>query len=130
MQKALEKVPEDKYVNAAKMAGVGAFCGNSIRTMLHTKRWWLLNKRLEIEYDFGKANAIIDEMVDLVHAEKANVEATIPLVEVDSLLGWEASMDYMCDKQHLQWKLRQLSNLLHTLAVYRKSLSLQPDMSH
>ncbi|MFA6929742.1 MAG: hypothetical protein WCT05_05400 [Lentisphaeria bacterium] len=129
MTRALTKVPDEKRITAAKLAGVGEFCGNSIRTMIHVKRWWILNKRLEIEYDFSVANAILDEMVDIVNAEMTNVEATIPLVQADSLLGWEASMDYMCDAKHLQWKIRQLNNLLNTLQIYRKSLCRHPNMT-
>ena len=53
----LNKVPESKRRIAEKIVGVGDFCGHAIRTMVHVKRWWLLNKHLEIEYDQAKANA-------------------------------------------------------------------------
>ena len=40
-------------------------------------------------------------MTEILLDEEQNVRNTIPLVEGDSRLGWEASMDYMCDKWHL-----------------------------
>ncbi|MBO4303822.1 MAG: hypothetical protein J6A21_04500 [Lentisphaeria bacterium] len=127
MRKALAKVPQEKKEKAEKAAGVGFFCCNTIRTMIHTKRWWLLNKKLEVEYDFGKAGKLLDEMNEVLEEEEKNVRDTIPLVEKDSRLGWEASMDYMCDKWHLEWKLAQIGNLMeNTLPTYRSSLSLTP----
>ena len=42
--------------------------------------------------------------------EELNVRETIPLVEADSSLGWEPSMFYVADREHLEWKLRQLGD--------------------
>ena len=39
---------------------------------------------------------------------KENVEATIPIVQVDSRLDWEPSMEYIGDERFIRWKLRQL----------------------
>jgi len=124
MRKMLDKVPESKRVQAEKVVGVGDFCGHAIRTMVHVKRWWLLNKRLEIEYDPECANALLDEMLELIEAETANVKATIPLTEADSRLGWEPSMDYVGATWHLNWKLYLLNNLKeHTIPAYRETLN-------
>jgi len=86
-----------------------------------------LNKRLEIEYDFEKAEKIMDELEEIVADELENVKGAIPLVEADSRLGWEPSMDYMADKSHLEWKIRQLENLRDTtLRIYRTTLRKNP----
>ena len=45
-------------------------------------------------------------------AEIANAEATIPLVQADSRLGWEPSMEYIGSEYHLRWKIRQLRQVL------------------
>ena len=39
---------------------------------------------------------------------KFPAENPIPLVEADSALGFEASMLYVTDRRHLEWKLRQI----------------------
>ena len=58
-----------------------------------------------------------------------NVRETLPLVDADSRLGWEPSMDYMADREHLEWKLRQLDNLLNkTLPAYRRTIALCPSI--
>jgi hypothetical protein len=129
MDKAIAATPARKQEMASKIIGVGRFFGHGLRTMLHIKRWWLLNKQLEIEYDFDKAGRIMDEMQEIIMAEIENVNGTIPLVEADSRLGWEPSMEYMADKWHLEWKLRQLDNLLnHTMVAYRSTLCKNPTL--
>ena len=123
MRKMLEKVPESKRPNAEKIVGVGDFCGHAIRTMVHVKRWWLLNKRLELEYEPKRAHALLDEMLALIEDEIRNVTETIPLTDADSRLGWEPSMDYVGGTWHLKWKLYQLNNLKeHTIPAYRETL--------
>ncbi|MBQ2719262.1 MAG: hypothetical protein IJF73_04260, partial [Clostridia bacterium] len=46
--------------------------------------------------------------------ERENVLATIPLVQLDSRLGWEPSMEYACDEDALRWKLDQLDYELNS----------------
>ena len=43
-----------------------------------------------------------------------NAKNTIPLVEKDSRLGWEPSMEYVTDKKMLEWKIRQVQFVLGT----------------
>ena len=47
------------------------------------------------------------EQARIREEERANVLATIPLVEFDSSLGWEPTMGYVCDRENLEWKLNQ-----------------------
>ena len=46
------------------------------------------------------------------------------MVEFDSRLGWEPSMEYVCDKWHLEWKIRQVNSALTEIAAYRRMLHL------
>ncbi|MBD3292454.1 MAG: hypothetical protein GF393_05990 [Armatimonadia bacterium] len=103
LEQAVAVTPEHKREKAERMLGLGRFIRNCVQTTINTKRWFLLKRRLEDEPE--ERNAILDEMVALAEAEIANAEATIPLVEADSRLGWEPSMEYMCDREHLEWKI-------------------------
>jgi hypothetical protein len=97
--------------------------------MWHVKRWWVLNKKLEIESDFEVAHKIMDELEDIVKAEMKNVQRAIPLAEENSILGWEPRMDYAGGEWHLKWKMRQLENLLkYTLYAYRQTLQKRPPL--
>ena len=51
-------------------------------------------------------------MVELGEAEIKNAEQTIPLVQADSRLGWEPSMEYIGSEYHLRWKIRQVRQVL------------------
>ena len=50
----------------------------------------------------------MDEIEAIAKKEIKNAQDTIPLVEADSRLGWEPSMEYMTDRSHLEWKIAQV----------------------
>ena len=53
-------------------------------------------------------------MENLLKEEMLNAESAIPFVQKDSRLGWEPSMEYMTDEEHIRWKLRQIDFVLNT----------------
>lgn len=107
-EQAMEKMPENKKLAGEKMLNLGCFMANCITTAIHTKQWYRLNMKLRIESDPAQAKAVCTEMIRLAREEKRNAENTIPLVEADSRLGWEPTMHYMTDAQHLKWKIEQV----------------------
>ena len=120
MDQALEKVPGHKKEAAERQIGIGKFFGHVLRTMIGIKRWYLANRRLEVTEDFAEANAILDEMTAILEEEKKNVRETIPIVEADSSLGWEPTLEYACDREHLEWKLGKLDSVInYTIPNYR-----------
>lgn len=124
MEKAIALAPERKKADAEKMLGLGRYIANSIVTIIHMKQWWLLNQELLLERNSEKALHLLDKIEELAQEEIANAERTIPLVEADSRLGWEPTMDYMTDREHLEWKIRQVrSTLEYEIPVYRKIVS-------
>ena len=89
------------------------------------QQWWLLKHELFGEADPARANALLDQMVELAEREIANAQETIPLVERDSRLGFEPSMEYMTDRRHLEWKIAVVRRVVdHEIAQYRKALAL------
>ena len=64
--------------------------------------------KLQIAGTKENAAQILNNLEQIILAEKENVEATIPLVQVDSILGYEPSMDYTTNEACLRWKLKQL----------------------
>ena len=122
---ALEKTPQAKREEAERMLGLGKFILNSARTALHTKKWWQKKRLLTVEADSNEAAKILDEMVELAESEIENAKATIPLVEADSRLGWEPSMEYMTDKKRLLWKIEQVRRVIdEEIPKYRGILEL------
>lgn len=57
----------------------------------------------------GNHGEATDSFTGIIHAE-----GTIPLVEADSRLGWEPSMEYMGDKACIEWKIRHTKYIIDT----------------
>ena len=114
---------------AEKMLGVAKYIANTARTIYHVKRWHFLKGKLGIHVD-GKATwvggrkgiedakkavkplvpaknprPIVLELIEILKAEIANAEATIPLVEADSRLGFNQEIDYASSAEQLRWKI-------------------------
>jgi hypothetical protein len=124
LERAVALTPERKRGEAERMLGLGKFIRNCVQTTLHTKQWWQLKQALLAEKDPQQAQALAADLIRLGEAEIANAQATIPLVEADSRLGWEPSMEYMADRTHLEWKIGQLRLVLdEEIPAYLASLS-------
>ncbi|PYI54361.1 hypothetical protein [Paenibacillus flagellatus] len=125
LERALALTPERKREEGERLLGMNRFIALCVRTTIHLKMWWLLKQRLFAEPDPAAAEPILEQLARVALAEIANAEAAIPLVEADSRLGWEPSMDYMTDADHLRWKIAQVRTVLeHEFADFRKSLAL------
>ena len=66
-----------------------------------------------------KLFAQLNEIADI---ELKNAESSLPLVEVDSLLGYEPFMGYVCDREKLEWKIKHMKYVIETeLPRYKES---------
>ena len=98
---------------------------NSCKTTIHSKKLHLLQHEIALAGTREKSEEIIKKIEALLLEDRENVLDTIPAVQTDSRLGWEASMEYKGDEECLRWKLRQLDHELNvTLPRFRKSNSL------
>jgi len=124
MDKALKVMDLKKIKNGERLAALGRFIRNSIVTVIHIKKWWMLNIALQGSSDRAFSLSVLGKLEKIAADEITNAEDTIPAVECDSRLGWEPSMEYVCDKWHLEWKIRQVKNTLSEIATYRKIINL------
>ena len=108
-----------------KLKALTTFMINSCTTVINIKEFYIKLQQLSIIGDKEKAAEKLDEIEALLIAERKNAEDTIPAVQTDSRLGWEAMQDYLCDEAALRWKLRQIDyELEFELPKFRKSNSL------
>ena len=106
------------------MLALGEFILCAVRTTINVKRWWLLRQQLDAAESAETGAAVLDRLTALARAELGNVAAAMPLVEFDSRLGWEPSMEYMADPAHLEWKIAQVRQVLdRDIPARRKLLS-------
>ena len=124
LQKALPLIPANKRDNGVRLEALGLYILHSCRTTINIKRWWLLNTKLQASGCKQEMLAILEQLRQLAKAEKQNALDLMPAVELDSRLGWEPSMEYVCDKWHLQWKARQIDSTLREIDTYQTMLEL------
>ena len=125
--KAIEKADSAKKDEAKRFEALAHFIRNSVITTMNIKKWWQLNMAMQNCATAEEAEGFLNKIEALAYAEIKNAEDTIPVVEFDSRLGWEPSMEYVCDKWHLEWKIRQVNSALREITAYRKMLRLHLD---
>jgi len=107
----LPSVPKEKRDDAQRIAGIAEFMGRAVLTTHHVKETYFRKYALltDESIDFS---ATLDELAQIMRAEIENAKATVPLVDFDSRLGFEPSMDYMCHREALEWKLALQTQIL------------------
>ena len=85
---------------ARRMELMGRFMARTVSTAINIKHG-------AIAY-FAKDKA---EILKWARLEYANARATLPIVESDSRLGWEATLDYVGGPEQIRWKLKRMEDL-------------------
>ena len=120
VQQAIALADPEKADEARRLEALGHFIRNAVITTINIKKWWRANIAMQASSSVEEAEKYLDEIEKIAAEEILNVQDTIPAVEFDSRLGWEPSMEYVCDKWHLEWKLRQIESALLETAAYRR----------
>ncbi len=97
----LDDIHPSKRDEAERLATLARFMARCAQTTINTKKWHVARKNK----DYAK-------MYEIGLAEIENAKSTIPLVEFDSRLGWEPTMEYMCDSEHIEWKIATTYDVL------------------
>lgn len=113
LSEIIPNIPERKRMNATKIMNLGRFIGNTAKTVAAVKEW-MKRKRILLDTHGEERNKIVNEMLEIARNELENAKKTIPLVEFDSRLGYEPSMEYMCDREHLEIKIKLLENVINS----------------
>ena len=102
-----EKLAGIRRDDCLRLCNMIRFMENTALTAIHAKQWVKLRWQFPSITEKEAMRRWVDQMIALAEAEIQNAEATIPLVEEDSRLGWEPSMEYIGDARHLKWKIKQ-----------------------
>ncbi len=125
MEKGLEAMEKTTRSNDKldELINLGKFIRNTVVTGINAKYMQYYRHKLFGLETKDEMTELIDKIEKLLLEEIENAKATIPLVEKDSRLGWEPSMEYVTDKAHLEWKIRQCRYVIDVeLADCRKSV--------
>ena len=107
----VEALPTKKKDEARRILGVAHFIRNTLRTAKNVKEFFYGKEKL-LSVHGETRNHLLDDMLAICRAEVENAKETIPLVAFDSSLGYEPSMEYMCDVAHIEWKLNIMKTLM------------------
>jgi len=107
----LPSLPEAKYDHAKRIAGLGEFMGRAVATARNVKEWH--KRKVALSAPGADKGALLDQMAEIAKIEIENAQNTIPLVDFDSRLGYEPSMEYMCDREHLEWKINVVTRIIN-----------------
>ena len=127
MERGTQKLAAIEAPNEAlaRLLNLGRFMTNTVKTGIAAKKMYMLRMKLSCETDPTHYGELLDEIEALQLREKENVLDTIPLVEADSALGFEASMLYVTDRRRLEWKLRQIDFVVNIeMRQMREGLTL------
>jgi hypothetical protein len=126
LEEVLPGLTPTQKADGERMYALVRFMQHTTQTVLNVKQWhklkWTLGYRpapaenskkpgfalCEEVFDTiskEERTQIIRKMQALAEAEMENARRTIPLVQLDSRLGFEPSMEYIGDEAHILWKL-------------------------
>lgn len=112
-RKMLESLSE-KNEEMLYLINLGGFMECVVATGIHAKDWYLAVTQLPIASDREKVDELLGKADAILDAERENVLRALPIVKYDSRLGWDPRMEYVCDPERLEWKLRLLDYVQNT----------------
>lgn len=95
-----------------RLCNMVCFMEHTATTVIHAKQWAKYRWQFPTITEADALRRWVQDMIDLAEAEIQNAEQTIPIVEADSRLGWEPSMEYIGDAGHLRWKIKQTTQVI------------------
>ncbi len=132
----LEGQTGSKLEYAKRHYALCKFIENTYRTAVNVKKWTMMKSLLfsSAKGEADKYPALWDEisgfcesrtidglkktMKAVAECEIANAEATVEYCETDSLIGYEPSMEYMCSREHIQWKIDTVKESIELMEKY------------
>ncbi|MBQ4517152.1 MAG: hypothetical protein II997_01035 [Clostridia bacterium] len=95
-----------------ELLDLGKYICCSVRTALHSKEFVVAKAKLDASESPKEMERFINTMESIAIEEIENAKSAIPLVQKNSRLGWEPSMEYLGDETHILWKIRQVEYML------------------
>ena len=109
----LERI-ENKNDALEELCDLGKYILVCVRTTINVKLFHTEKVMFYAEKEPEKMLERLDNMKKVALEEIENTRSAIPLVRMNSRLGWEPSMEYLADEEHLLWKIRQVEFMIKT----------------
>lgn len=112
LEEIAQRLTGIQKADCLRLCNMLRFMENTATTTIHAKQWAKLRWQFYSLTDPEELRHWVQKMQILANNELQNAEETIPVVEADSRLGWEPSMEYIGDARHIRWKIKQLTMVL------------------
>lgn len=123
----LKAISEERQADElASLVNLGEYIRCMVITGIHAKEWHCLKSELKACIHNREILSITEKMEELVNAETDNAREAISFVQRDSRLGWEPSMEYLGDADHIRWKIQQMEYMLKTeLSLFKQAATVK-----
>lgn len=105
---------EEKNDKLEELINLGEYIYCCVQTGINAKKWYKLISRFNNSESKEEVINVLNEMESLLTYEIENAEKAIVFAERDSRLGWEPSMEYMADSEHIKWKIKHAKYVINT----------------
>ncbi len=125
MEKGIEIIEgiENRNDELDELLELGKFISCCVTTCVNVKRFTLEKIQMHASQTAEETLVHINLMEKIAREEIENAKSAIPYVRNNSRLGWEPSMEYLGDEEHILWKIRQVESMIeHELGGWKKGI--------
>ena len=113
----------DKNDALEELLDLGKFISCCVTTCINVKRFTLEKMQMYASKTAEETFGHIERLEEIAREEIENAKSAIPYVRKNSRLGWEPSMEYLGDEEHILWKISQVESMIeHELGGWKKGI--------
>ncbi len=121
--KLIEEIP-DRNDALQELLELGKYISCCVSTTINVKNFCLARQDMNAAKTPEDVLKYIELMEEIAKEEIKNAESAIPLVQHNSRLGWEPSMEYLGDEEQIRWKISQVQGMIdHELGGWKKGIA-------
>ena len=110
-----------KSAELKKLMNMLEYMCRTHQTAINFKELTVVLDKMRAEDNADRLYRLTVKLENILLKERRNAEAAIPLVERDSALGYEPSMEYIGGADAIRWKLKHLDMMLqYSVPAYRR----------
>lgn len=125
MEKGIELIEgiDNRNDELDELLELGRFISCCVTTCVNVKRFTLEKMQMYASQTAEETLEHINLLEKIALEEIENAKSAIPYVRNNSRLGWEPSMEYLGDEEHILWKIRQVESMIeHELGGWKKGI--------
>ena len=120
---ALIEAIADRNDELEELLELGKYISCCVTTSINVKNFCLARQDMNAAKTAKDVLKYIELMESIAKDEIKNAESAIPYVQHNSRLGWEPSMEYLGDEEHIRWKIKQVEGMIeHQLGGWKKGI--------